>query len=627
MRIHFNYIWVLFKRLGILLLIYSVCRILFFLFNRNYFSDIDAMAFIGGLRFDITTITILNLPFIFLSLIPFKFRENVAYQFVLRWLFYLVNIPAILLNCIDLEYYKFTFKRSTADFFQLFFMGEDVGNALPQYFADYWYVATIFILLSLITILLYKKTATAHIPEKGGIRYFAIQSFLLIISMGVFVIFGRGGLQYRPINMSTAGLYANTKNIPLVINTPYSIIRSYGEDMLEEKKYLSDEEVEIITNPVKNYADTNETYSGSNVVLIILESFSKQYIGAFNEQSYTPFLDSLIAESYTSEFTFANGKKSMEAMPSILAGIPHLSNQPYITSTYAANHIKGLALLLKESGYNTSFYHGGNNGTMGFDVFSAVSGFDEYYGRDQYPNNADYDGTWGIFDEPYLNYYEEELNKKPQPFFSTLFTLSSHHPYKIPEVYNGKFEGGPEEIMATIQYTDFALRQFFNEAKENEWFNNSIFVITADHTSATQDPYYGYGAGSFDVPIIFYSPKGKIKEPDNKIIQHLDIMPALLDLTGYDKSFFSMGSSPFSEGFEGYMINYLNDIYWYAEGDFLMKWSDEKPLGLFRFKTDRMLENDLLLKERETAEMIEKNLKARIQLYNNRLIQNKFYKF
>src|SRR5690606_24927473 len=153
--------------------------------------------------------------------------------------------------------------------------------------------------------------------------------------------------------------------------------------------YASIAETERYFNPVKESAPQHILPDSTNVVIIILESFGKEFIGFYSgEKTYTPFLDSLLGQSLTFTGGFANGKKSIEAVPSIFASIPSLQDNPYISSQYNSNRIIGLPELLKEHGYTSAFYHGATNGSMRFDSFAQFIGFDHYVGKKEYGNEA-----------------------------------------------------------------------------------------------------------------------------------------------------------------------------------------------------------------------------------------------
>src|SRR5690606_14279042 len=144
--------------------------------------------------------------------------------------------------------------------------------------------------------------------------------------------------------------------------------------------------------------------------------------------------------------------------------------------------------LLGEKGYETAFFHGAPNGSMGFSAYMQLAGIKNYYGKNEYNNDDDFDGIWGIWDEPFMQFMAKKLDTFKQPFFSSFFSLSSHHPFKVPEHYAGKFPKGQLPLHEPIGYVDNALRQFFNTASKSEWYKNTLFVIVADHASMIHFP-------------------------------------------------------------------------------------------------------------------------------------------
>ena len=297
-----------------------------------------------------------------------------------------------------------------------------------------------------------------------------------------------------------------------------------------------------------------------NVVIIIMESLSKEFVGYYNDTGLTPFLDSLSNHSLVFNNAFANGLRSIEALPAITASIPTLSNTPFITSSYSQNNFNSMASLLNKKGYSTSFFHGGTKGTMGFYGYCKKAGFKKYYGLEEYNNNQDYDGSWGIYDEPFFKFFANKLSAETKPFFSTIFSLSAHPPYSLPKKYLNNFKDGKLEIHKLIQYSDFSLKTFFNSIKNEKWFSNTIFVITADHTSPkSADSKYKNRIGRYSIPMLFYAPALNIKGVDSTITQQIDIMPTLLDLLNYEDDFFAFGESVFNK--DGWAIHYNNKRY------------------------------------------------------------------
>ena len=619
----------LIKKLIGLLILYSICRLLFFLFNYPSFSEISflhlsALLFFG-IRFDISVIVLSNCIFLLLFLFPFPLRENKRYKMVLKWFFVIINSLAMFANCLDLAYFKYTLKRTTADVFN-FFGGEkggDLGRLLPLFLKDYWYVFILWGILTAAVYYLYKKTEN-NILLNWKAKQYVYQTIIFCFSIGVLLIGYRGGLQLKPIAAVNAVKYTSVKYIPIVVNTPFTILKTLDVAGIDPKIYFTDDkEITKLYSPY--HKEKTEPFKKLNVFVIALESFSKEYIGGLNGRKigYTPFLDSLMKESFTCTNAFSDGKKSIEGIPAIVASIPTWSDEPYIFSQYGSNQINSLASLLKKQGYYSAFFHGGDNGTMGFDVFASFAGYDNYYGRNEYNNEKDYDGNWGIWDEEFLQYTAKTINTKHQPFFVTLFTLSSHHPYNIPEKYKGKFKDGPLQIEKSISYTDYALRKFFETAKKMPWYNNTLFVLTADHTGVSEDAYFNNRIGNYSIPIIYYMPNSNLKRFDSTTTQHIDIMPSVLDYINYPESYFSFGTSVFDSTANHFALNMNNDVYQFIQNNYTLQFDGEKANDLFNYKKDSLLKTDLIIKNPLIAKQMETKAKAIIQTYQQCLINNK----
>lgn len=618
---------VLFKRLLVVLLLYSLARLLFFFFNYHYFNEASfsqlSYFFLCGLRFDCCAIAISNLVFIVFHLFPVKIFYTRFYQVVLKVLFYLVNIAAFIFNAIDFIYFKFSNKRTTADFFKLFSLGEDMGNTIPRIIADFWYVLIIVAAITLLVIWLYKKTNPINKPVRSAKLY----AWLLIIpTVLLFIVASRGGIQYIPINILSASQYATPQYASLLLNTPFTIIKTLGKPGLEIKRYFTEDELENNFSLKRAYGN-KQPFNPVNVVVIIMESFSKEYIGILNKNNgYTPFLDSLITKSLLFNNAFSNGKKSMEGIPAIVAGIPQLMSEPYITSAYNGNAMPTLASELRKKNYSTWFFHGGVNGTMGFDRFAKTGGFENYIGKNEYPVKVDFDGNWGIYDEPFFQYFSKRLGDIKSPFMATFFSLSSHHPYTIPDSLKNRFRKGPLPIHESVGYADHALKHFFETASGQPWFSNTLFVITADHTGPSITPFYQNKAGMYAIPLLFYMP-GKIPPGQSDIsCQQADIFPSILDFLHYEIPFYAFGNSVFDTLANHTAYNYLDGIYQLVENGTIIQFDGNITNGLFLYTEDSLLVNNQMNYKKELTHRMEQKLKAIIQQYNNRMINNKFFK-
>lgn len=602
---------------------YSVLRVVFWLLNLRFFPETPFIAFIAGIRFDLAALMWLNIPLVILHILPIPWRDHPAYRGLLKSVFYICNIPGYILACGDIVYFSFTHRRSTSDLLDIIMLGDDAQTLLPTFLRDYWYIFLLFTLLLFATEFLYKKTQKISIAFQLNWHNLPVQLVFGILAIGIWVLVGRGGFQYTPIKMINAGHYVAPEYFPVVLNTPFTVMQTLNKQHLDEKKYFTQQELDALYTTEHQYPKGALFTDQPNVVLILLESFSSEYIGSISgKKSYTPFLDSLFNEGMLFPNAYANGHRSIEALPSIISSIPQLMNDAYVASSYASNRISSLPKVMKPLGYNSSFYHGGKNGTMAFDSYCDAAGFDEYNGLKEYPHEDDYDGNWGIFDEPYFQYFAQELNEKPEPFFSTVFSLSSHHPYTVPKQYEDRFAEGTLPIHRTTQYTDMALQKFFKTAATMPWYNNTLFVITADHTGQHDSFWYNNSVGSFSVPIFLFRPNSQMKGRNESIVQHMDIMPSVLDMMGYEAPFFSFGTSLFSEPHDRWAIGYVNQVYQLIQNDRVLLFDGERTVGLYDLN-DRTWGNDLKKSEIERRKVMEKRVKAIVQRYNSAMIENR----
>jgi len=617
-------------------ILFSIARILFYLFNNVSFRELGFGEFlllmIYGLRFDLSAIIVCYSIFIFLSFVPFHLKSKHIYQKILLIIFTICTAISLAANLLDCGYFAFTLSRSTADIFNVLGLGSDFTTLLPQYIFDFWYIFLIWISLILLTIWFFSKTkVTENIPStRKKITLSYLKELVIFLIVTVISIIGiRGGVQLRPIGMMTAGQYTSSKNVSIVLNTPFTIIRTFGKTGLKNVEYFNDNKMSAIFSPNHNYHKKDKPEKFNNVVVIILESFSKEYFGSLNKdldngnyKGYTPFLDSLINESMYFPNAYSNGKRSIEAIPAILSSIPSLMSEAYITSMYSGNTINSLASLLKGKGYSSAFYHGGTNGTMGFDGFIKVAGFDNYYGRTEYNNENDFDGKWGIFDEEYLQYVSGMIDKMPKPFIAGIFTLSSHHPYTVPEKYTNKFKKGNLPIYQSIGYTDFALKKFFKTVSAKPWFDSTLFVITADHTSESLYPKYQTRAGMYAIPLFFYQHNSKLKGENKIITEQDDIMPSVLDYLNYDGSFIAFGESVFDSLSSHFAINFVNESYQLIYENYSLIFDGTSGISLYDLKSDSLMKNNILGTQSLVNKELEEKIKAIIQSYNQRLIKN-----
>ncbi len=618
-----------------MLLCYFISRAAFTFINSDHLSistaEFFSLAFYGT-RFDISAIMVTNVLYFFLVMLPVPIWEMPKWEKVTHRLFVWVNATVFLFELSDWAYFPFNHKRATADVLDMVTRKGDFFSLLPTFIVDYWYVPIAWVvlvfLLSRANRWIMKQTplvAPAIVSKKLVV---GLQVLFMCLFTGLIVLSIRGGVQLKPIMITDAMKYTDNENVPVVLNTPFSIISSLSNNELKEVHYMSLAEQKKYVDPVKQYHRQND--KRPNVVVIILEGFSKEFTSLGSGQSFTPFLDSLMGISLNCTDAYANGLRSAEGIPAIIAGIPALMEEPVTTSVYGTNKITALPGILKKQGYQSAFYHGGTNGTMSFDLFCANAGYDKYYGRREYNNEKDYDGNWGIWDEPFLQYFAEGISKMQQPFFATVFTLSSHPPYKLPKQYEGSISKSKIAMEPVVRYADMSLRKFFATAARQPWFSNTLFVITADHTATMmQEPKrkgrHNKNMGLYAIPILFYAPGDSLLAGEHaKPVQQIDILPTVLDYVGYQQPFFALGSSVISDS-KGVVVNAVHSSYTFYTDGYLLVTNDVKPKGLFSYPTDSLYRTNLLTRKPVIVKERVSYLKAFIQAYTNALVRDEMH--
>lgn len=551
----------------LVMLIYSISRLFFFWINHDLYPHVSSAhlleMMLGGMRFDLTAVLYLSSLYLLLALLPLPLsvRNNRIYRRITYVSYLLPNSIGIIANCIDMVYVRFTDRRTTCTVFSEFQYDNNIATVFVQSALQYWYVLLFAILMLLLLGVLSWRTTNApyrislllsgllpRYAERPVVYY--LRQTLLLCLIAYFTVIGiRGGFgsYTRPITISNAMQYVNKpQETAVVLNTPFSLMKSLENTTYQNPHYFTDDMLETIMSPVHSPSTAHDMrqYSADepfNVVVIILESFAKEYIGFYNDMGYTPFLDSLLAQSVTYQHSYASGRKSIDAMPSVLSSIPMLI-EPYVVTPYSTNAVSSIADCLRSIGYTTAFFHGAPNGSMGFGAYARSAGFQYYFGMDEYDGEEAFDGTWAIWDEEFLHYFARTMDTLPEPFMTSVFTASSHHPFKVPARYEDAFPKGTIPLHRCIGYADYALKRFFAYAQQQDWYNHTLFVITADHTNQLTTPDYQNTRGLFAVPVAFYCPAClKPSLRTEQAVSQIDIMPSVLNFVGYNKPFFAFG--------------------------------------------------------------------------------------
>lgn len=618
-------------RIALLYLVFGICRVFFYTFNSTLIGAVSwaelSLLLKGALVFDSASIFYLNFPFLILSLLPFKFRRYKGYQTVLLVVFVTINSVGLALNFADIFYYPFKLARLAAD--DIYLTTQDnFGRLMIQFMENYWYGFLVFGIVIYLLILIFKKLPYRASEAKTLIGYYLSQTVILGLSClgGIFLIRGctMDHATY-PISVSDATMYASPQKSALILSNPFVFIRTFGQrDELHFVHYFSDDgQLERVFSP-DHCGDSSRTASRPNIVLIILESFATPHIKALSTEfpadrpSYTPFLDSLINNSLSYTNAYHNSLRSLDALPALWGSIPSFKTQ-FLSLPQSSAPMKPLPALLGELGYTSAFMHGANRESMSFVAFGKNSGVSLFVSREEYESEcgtANYDGNWGIFDHKFLPYLVDKTSKIPEPFFATIFTLSSHHPYTIPEGFEERFDKGTMPIHETIGYSDYAMRLFFETASTQNWYKNTIFIITADHGSGADSEKYRKVPFNHSIPLLFYKADGSLHGKCDEPASQIDVMPTVLHIVGYKEPYFAFGRDLLESDDTPprHAIHYFGEAFNTVTDSLVYIFNERRVMSVFNYRTDPLQTTNLVTSESQ-KDSVALCTKAFIQSY------------
>jgi hypothetical protein len=607
--------------------IHFVLRCCFWLYNRMLFPGAYphelGWVFYRGFQQDWIGLLVVNFPTLLLLTLtawikrPATRKPTIA---IAKILFVAGNILAIALNCIDIGYFKFGRHRATLD---LNFVLADSLPSFKSMVAGYWLIMLVFVACCIAIIKL-----AGDLPTGESLS--SRPSLLLQqLALWAFLLFSTG-FPGRPIIPATPLLSVPAASLPLAQNSmsTYAYSCMHRSRQLTSVNYFSSGELaRVVQTRHWLSPDTTRVFQKKNVIVFILESFSRCYlIPGDPGKAYTPFFDSLLGKSLFFPHAFANGYTSNQGIVSILGGLPALMDEPFYYSEYANTPLNSLGNILKGQGYSTNFLMGAPRDHFGFGKFARMAGVDRTYWEDDFNDDRYYDGNWGIFDGPFLQYGARELSDSLRPFLAVFFTISAHPPYTIPAEYRSRF-ALPEKTPAqrAISYTDLAFQQFFATSRNKPWFRNTVFVFAADHWL---DPGVGSGScvNAFTIPIFIYDPSNDTGRQRPVVAGQVDLAPTVLDLLGYRGSYTGFGHSLLDTTIadsDRYVINKNGANYQTITDQYIYGYDPVRSKGsyLYRYITDSACGNDLL--NNAAAEPIRKRLekltKANIQCYREAL--------
>ena len=573
-----------------------ILQIAFYMIDKPYIGHIHDTAEAwriakGSLVFNTMSLLWTNCLFILLSILPFRFREKRLYQGVLYCIFLITNTIAIIINSADIVYFSYTMKRVT--FEETHFTTN--SNNLPILIDFFQHnIPLIIICIALIGLLIYGWHYIKYQPTKieSNKRYYIVNSIAAVVVIFLCISGMRGTFNPKKpwVKMGEVAAYSPEKSW-LMLSNPYCFLRSLDKSTeYDNVEYFHPEELDQIFSPIHQTDSIGHDLGQRNVLVFILESFSREHSKFLNPELYkhesgcTPFLDSLMQKGYTFTRAYANGLKSIEAVPAVLASIPSFKTS-FATMPEHFGDFEAMPEILSKQGYQTAFFCGSERNSMGFEDLALKFGVQKYFCRDEYMaaypvNDSTIEPFWGVYDMPYFQFMADEIGKMQEPFFASVFNLTSHHPYRVPPDYVDVVPRGHTPEQRVVAYTDLSIRKFFDRAKAEPWFNNTIFVFVADHVSPIcYDPQSYTMQGRTSIIEFLYTPDGTLQGLDSTTVQQLDIMPTVLGLVGNKEPYFAFGRDVFNEPErKPVAFNCINQVYQYISDSTVFYFDTEKVL-------------------------------------------------
>lgn len=546
---------------GVALLMLWLSRFMFAIYNWDSsaissFGELMALS-LYGLRFDITAAAYFNALFIAMRIVPQPLQFNTYWLRASQWVYGICNSLMLAINIGDIPYYNFTGARLRWSNVLTVATDDGAGTILLNYIPSYWWAVLLGVAF-IASMLWLAGRVKIDVTKKASIPW-RIALFVILGAATFIAMRGRTGSGI-PLAIADA-TYAVRKapQINVVLNSPFCLLRSLNPKKSNYEPtltFFSDTELATIRNSVHEPADST-VLSRRNIVTIIIESGGAEWTDflTVGHEAGTlglmPFLDSIAEQSAVVRNVMATWRTSIGGATAIFGGFPAFDQFYYMLSPYNKNTVDRPASLMRDKGWETVFYYGVNPGSFNIDQTAYAFGYSRLCNRHTYGNDDDYDGKWGIFDEPMAEFVVNDLSHTKEPFMAAWFTISAHGPFTLPDGYDTSGFRHPETCPERgLEYTDVALRRFFQLAAQQPWYENTTFIITGDHGnrdfSATR---YGRDYIRNRVPFIVYTPDGSIAPQvfDDRTASQIDIAATTLKLAGYDEAFVSLGSDMFGE--------------------------------------------------------------------------------
>lgn len=589
-----------------LLVILTAARILLvaWQFERVIAVDMLATIFVQGLRFDLVLLGLaLVIPVLAFPLFASTGRLLRIWQLLLR--FYL---PAVLLFVLFMEI-------STPSFMDQF---DSRPNILfveyldhpREVFATLWAAYKLPLLIAFVLIPVIARvlatefrSVAQRVEATGVLPALLLFPLLLIACAGLI----RSTLDHRPVNPSTVALSTDPLVNDLALNSSYTLLyamyetRHEGQGGLRYADMPDNEVIDSVRREMHVAAGdftsealpTLHTQHGTarrkNLVIIIEESLGAEFVGSLGGLPLTPNLDSLSGEGIWLENLFATGTRSVRGLEAIVSGYPPTPARSVVKLPKSQRGFFTLGELLSATGYETSFIYGGEAQFDNMRRFFINNGFGHVIDEKDYINPV-FVGSWGVSDEDLFARAHEEFERAGDvPFFSVVFTSSNHSPYQFPDERIKQFDTDKNTVNNAVKYADHALGGFFQQAKQSGYWDDTVFLVVADHNSRV----YGdqvIPVDRFHIPGLILG--GSVEQRSiGTLASQIDLGPTLLSLIGFEGDHPMTGrdlTDPVNTDGPGRAIMQFNTTQAYMEGDQVIVMQRDHPVEQFRYVDHRL---------------------------------------
>ncbi|AXK48408.1 sulfatase [Aliarcobacter trophiarum LMG 25534] len=618
------------------LIIFLISRVAFYFLYNDRFNELSLneslLTFIYGLRMDTIVISIiLVIPTLFLALAP-KYFSNFTSKLLKNYILGFL-ILTIFIECASFPFFAQYDLKPNYLFIEYLEYPKEVASLLyKEYKLQFIIVFVIIFLVARIFIKSYFINFKNVFEQSYLSRVLLLLPILLILFLGIRSSFG-----HRPVNISDALYSSNrvineiTKNSLHSLGYAYYSNKGSESDILKYGKMNIDEaysyaskalgiEFQNRSRPFYREVKTKlETKKQKNLVIFIQESMGAQFTGFAGDQNLTPNLDKLAYENISFTKLFSNGTRSVRGLAALSSGTLPIAGNEVLKRNKSQKDYFTVATLLKPYGYKSSFIYGGEARFDNMKAWYLGNGFDEVIEEEDYKNPI-FRSTWGVSDEDLVikaNEKFKEYSTNGENFVSVMFSSSNHIPFELPD---GKIEFEKnipkESVQNAIKYADFAIGKFFELAKQEEYYKNTVFVVVSDHNVRVY--------GDQIVPIDMFQIPAVIISSDitpliyNNLTSQADILATALDLIGIDLSYPILGNSIFKDNKKEINLMLFDEIYAYRKGDKVAILVPNLPTKTFLYK-DKKLVNT------EKDELLEKEALALIYVLDD-MYKNKAYK-